>query len=133
MSAAIRERFLRFHDENLSVYRALERLAVQWRAQRGERQSIQMLYEVLRWQEGLSTTGDPYRLNNDYSPYYARLLMHRNPGFMFEIRASDADIFGHRAHPDQAALWDDAGADLTWLDEADRLLDEPASDDPGAT
>lgn len=109
----IRERFDRFHERNPAVYDRLAELARTWAKSRAGRQSIAMLYEVLRWEWGLSTQGDPFKLNNDYRAYYARLLMEREPDLrgVFETRGVGADPFGHRVHPAQGSLWpDDEGA-----------------------
>jgi hypothetical protein len=37
-----------------------------------------MLIERVRWELGLGD-GDPIRLNNNFAPFYARLLMERDP------------------------------------------------------
>lgn len=110
MSDQIRARFEYFHEANPAVYDRLAQLARQWAERRPGKQSIAMLYEVLRWQEGTSTTGDPFRLNNDFRAHYARLLMDREPDLrdVFETRGGAADPFGHRLHPDQGALWSEA-------------------------
>jgi len=126
-----RRAFLRFHAENPDVYVALVRLARQWQTARGGRQAIEMLFDVLRWEVGIRTTGDPYRLNDHYCAWYARLIMHREPDLagVFELRASEADLFGE-PDPAQVALWEESGRDLTWLDEACRALDDEREDGP---
>ncbi|MGR8921988.1 MAG: hypothetical protein ACU85V_20420 [Gammaproteobacteria bacterium] len=83
----IRERFEKFHAENPHVFEALRRRALRAKA-RGYRPGIGCLFEVLRWQHGMTTQGDEFKLNNNFRSHYARLLMEREPeleGF-FETR-----------------------------------------------
>jgi len=81
MSKDLKQAFEEFHKANPSVYFALEKLAQQvWN--RGRRQiSIKMLFEVLRWDYYMQTK-DPhsdFKLNNNYTAYYARFLMLNHP------------------------------------------------------
>ena len=83
--------FQRFHAENPHVYTALERLAFKLRNRGVERWGVKALWEVLRSELALNTS-EPvgtFRLNNNFTAYYARLLMERNPedlGGFFETR-----------------------------------------------
>jgi len=83
------ERFQKFHEQNGWVYTALVRLARETLAAGRTRCGIKMLFEVLRWQWELATiSDDEFRLNNNHTSRYARLIMSREPdleGF-FEIR-----------------------------------------------
>lgn len=83
--------FHRFHAENPHVYSALERLAFKLKNRGVQRWGVKALWEVLRYELALNTN-EPvgtFRLNNNFTAYYARLLMERNPedlaGF-FETR-----------------------------------------------
>jgi hypothetical protein len=121
-----RSRFLDFHRENTHVYRRLVELAREWRTVRPGKQSMELLFALLRWDEVIDTTGDPYRLNSMFQSYYARLIMHREPDLAgaFDTRAAEADILGYTINPQQQALWEDAASDGGWLQEAMRILDE---------
>lgn len=77
-SMSLTERFMAFHAANPHVLDALEALAAQWLA-RHPKVSVKALVERLRWESGISTTGDPYRLNNSWTAFYARLLVERRP------------------------------------------------------
>lgn len=72
------ERFEAFHDANPHVADALESLAAQW-LRRNPRVGVKALVERLRWESGIQTDGDPYRLNNSLVSRYARLLIERHP------------------------------------------------------
>jgi hypothetical protein len=73
--ATIEEAFWRFHRENPHVYHELVRLARAWRQRRSQKVGVGMLFEVLRWQMAMRTTGDTFKLNNNFRSYYARLIM----------------------------------------------------------
>lgn len=79
--ATIEKQFERFHKDNPHVLEHLERLARQWLAAGHDSLGIGMLWEVLRWQTGITTKGDPFRLNNNYRSRYVRLMIERNPSW----------------------------------------------------
>lgn len=81
--------FLKFHAEHPEVYAKLVDLARQWKHRRGrERISIGVLWEVTRWETALGDPEADYRLNNNYRPRYARLIMEQEPDLagLFETR-----------------------------------------------
>lgn len=87
----IDERFLAFHHQHPDVYVELVRLARRWKAAGHPKIGMKMLFEVLRWNRGLSQVRDDrgFKLNNDFSSRYARLIQANEPdlrGF-FETRA----------------------------------------------
>lgn len=77
---SIEERFAIFHDANPHVADDLEAIASDWFARGNTRTSLKALYEQLRYQSGLRTTTDGgYKLNNDFTALYSRLLIVRHP------------------------------------------------------
>lgn len=84
------EKFQAFHKENPHVYEELLRLARQARSAGRNRCGIRMLWEVMRWNFYLKTTHAEHepKLNDHYPPFYARLLMQREPELrdFFETR-----------------------------------------------
>ncbi len=89
----LQERFESFHRINPHVYDALRSLALDLVARGRRRIGIGMVFEVLRWQRMMATSGDPWKLNNTYRAPYARLLMEREPALagVFETRRSQVD------------------------------------------
>jgi hypothetical protein len=86
--ATIQERFESFHATNPHVYQNLKRLSLQLKRRGNRRGSIGMLFEILRHQYMMQTSGDDYKLNNNFRSRYARLLQAQEPelrGF-FETR-----------------------------------------------
>lgn len=84
----IEEKFQKFHQENPQVYRQLEKMSWQLLNAGQRKVGIGMLFEVMRWRSMLRTTGDEYKLNNNYRSRYVRLLIDNNPEFesLFETR-----------------------------------------------
>lgn len=86
--ATIQERFEAFHRLNPWVLDALVRLTRTYVDAGHRRVGMKMLFEVLRYQYGIQTTGDEYRLNNNMTSRYARLLVQEHPELapVFEVR-----------------------------------------------
>ena len=84
----IQEAFQKFHTDNPHVYDELVALARGLVAAGHRLIGIGMLFEVLRWQQMLATTGDTFKLNNNYRSRYARLIMDREIDlrYVFETR-----------------------------------------------
>lgn len=92
-SGSIEKDFDEFHAANPQVYERLVELACEWRKRRGARKvGMKMLFEVLRWEVAMKTRGDDFKLNNNYTSYYARLIMDQEPDLrgLFETRALHA-------------------------------------------
>ena len=90
----ITTRFLEFHQENPNVYRVLVRLARDWVAKTGRRKlAIKTLYERARWEIAMQTTDPEYKINNNFTAFYARLIMAQEPDLagIFDLRTSEAD------------------------------------------
>lgn len=99
-SATIQERFESFHQHNPHVYAALKSLAFQMLGNGVRRYGIKGLFEILRWQFSLQTNGEAFRLPNNFSSRYARLLIQQEPqldGFfelceLRELRKVDCEV-----------------------------------------
>ena len=87
--------FWEFHETNPHIADKLEELALQLRRAGIHRWGIKALWEVCRYELMLRTNASSrsFKLNNNYTSCYARLLMARNPeleGF-FETREHRGD------------------------------------------
>lgn len=83
--------FWEHHLQHPGVYRLLRRLAFQAVQAGATRLGMKNLYEVARWNrmmEGLPESDDQFRLNNNWTGMYARLLMENEPALdgLFETR-----------------------------------------------
>ena len=75
------KRFKAFHSENPHVFSEFEFLARQMR-QAGQKQySAQAIIYRMRWDHDLKTTGEPFKITNDFTSIYARLLCWKYPDF----------------------------------------------------
>lgn len=75
----IQERFEAFHAANPWVLTALESLIADWLAHGQSRVGIKQMFEVIRWRYGRATTDSSFRLNNNWTSRYARLVVDRHP------------------------------------------------------
>jgi hypothetical protein len=71
----LEDAFWRFHTQNPHVYRLLVRLAREWKRSVGGKLGIKALFERARWESRIVTQGEEYALNNNYTAFYARLIM----------------------------------------------------------
>lgn len=76
--ATLDEQFVGFHVDNPHIYRRLEGIISGWLGTH-DRVGVKMAWEVLRWQTGVKTTGIPFRLNNNFTSRYARLIIAAHP------------------------------------------------------
>jgi hypothetical protein len=88
------EKFRLFHGENPAVYAALCRRGREWITRTGRTKvGISALFEVVRWEIALTTNDPDFKINNNFQPWYSRLIMRNEPDLseLFEIRKSAAD------------------------------------------
>ena len=80
--------FWAFHHDNPQVYDALRRLALNLVERGHDHYGIKALCEVVRFEHVMATNDSAFKINNNYTALYARMLMKREPrldGF-FEVR-----------------------------------------------
>lgn len=85
---AVLAEFVNYHEANPELYDRLVELALHLRRAGREHYGIWSLWGVLRYHTAIQTSDYDYKLNNNYTPLYARLLMQAEPelrGF-FETR-----------------------------------------------
>ena len=83
--------FQNWYPHNMHVINAFEKEAVFLRVNgKREKYSCYTIREKLRWDSLLRESTEEYKLNNNYSPCIARILMFLNPHLnsMFFIRES---------------------------------------------
>jgi len=87
----IQARFVRFHSAHPEVYAGLVELAREGVAAGRSKLGMKMLFEVLRWNRtlaGLPAEGEEFKLSNDFTSRYARLVMENEPDLdgLFDLR-----------------------------------------------
>ena len=86
-------RFRAFHHDNPHVLERLVSLTYEWKAAGNTKCSMELLFAMLRWEHGVTTSGDQFKLNDWFTSRYARLIMALHPdldGF-FHTRVTRAD------------------------------------------
>lgn len=73
------EQFALFHFANPAVYRMIRFMALDLKRRGFKRGGMKSIFERLRWEYALHTSGDDYKLNNNFTSFYARLLEFREP------------------------------------------------------
>jgi len=96
------ERFKLFHETNPHVYTELERRAWALVGAGVGRIGIAMMFESMRYDYAIQTQGDPYKLNNSFRAFYARLLRDEGPELrsLIEVRFQPS-----QDTPDQTPEW----------------------------
>lgn len=86
---SIQAQFETFHKDNPVVYRQLVALAMEWLDQR-QAVGMKMLWEVLRWQLSINIhAGDEFKLNNNFTSRYARMLLDDFPEWEGRIKTRE--------------------------------------------
>jgi hypothetical protein len=85
---AIAEKFKEFDLENPIVYTEIVKLVTAAHDSGVKRLGIATIFEVMRYNMAVRTTGDQYKLNNNFRAMYVRKLISEYPQFtdMFETR-----------------------------------------------
>jgi hypothetical protein len=75
---SLKEGFLEFHGQHPEVYTQLVELATKAKTRGRRKWGVKALFEVLRWQREFSdlpSDAEDFKLNNNYTAFYARLIM----------------------------------------------------------
>jgi hypothetical protein len=88
MKGSKEQGFEAFHLANPHVYKAIVKIALDLKTRGFQRGSIWLVFNRLRWLYAIQTVGDDYRLNNNFTGYYSRLVMATIPALdgFFETR-----------------------------------------------
>ena len=84
---SIQRRFREFHRDNPAVYLMLEKLIVDKLERRpSSRFGIKHVWEVMRWTLDMDVdSGEEFKLSNDFTSRYARLLLLYHPEWRFRM------------------------------------------------
>lgn len=80
--------FERFHAENPEILQRLASMALRLKSRGINHYGLRALWEAMRYDLSVETTGKQYKLNDHFPPMFARLLMEQWPQLdgMFETR-----------------------------------------------
>jgi len=86
----IQERFQQFHTDNPWIFKKLLSMTTDLMRKGKSKCGIKMLWEVLRWEVeiGTITVGKDFKLNNNYTSRYARMISDHHPMYakIFSLR-----------------------------------------------
>ena len=90
----ISDNFEKFDSENPKVYELFEKFAFDAIKAGRKHFGVAMIAERLRWYSSVETSGDKFKINNNYKAFYARKFEKKNPQYkgFFRNRTSLADI-----------------------------------------
>ncbi len=75
----LEKKFWEFHKDNPNFYVLFSRFTMDVVASKRERFGVSMIIERIRWYTAIETRNDAFKINNNFSAYYARLWMRDNP------------------------------------------------------
>lgn len=79
--------FRQFHSDNPHVLTELERLTARWFDSGKKAIGVKFLFEIIRWNQSVQTDSvDEFKINNNFAPHYARMMVARNPEWDKRIR-----------------------------------------------
>jgi hypothetical protein len=77
---SIDARFAKFHNDNPQIYSLLRRFSLSAKNAGMHNYGMKAIFERVRWHVDVETkTRDGFRLSNDYTSRYARLLEREEP------------------------------------------------------
>ena len=81
MADDLKQKWWAWHKQNPEFYHLFKRFTFE-AANRGHRNlSAWLIVNRIRWETMIVTTGDDYKISNDYIALYARLFMHKHPQY----------------------------------------------------
>lgn len=93
MEASFNKKFYQFDKDNPKVWELFVRFTFELIAKGRQRYSARGVFHRIRWETALTTSDQLYKLNNNWSPCYARKFHTIYPEYegFFSLRISRAD------------------------------------------
>lgn len=103
-SDTIKKQWWRWHRANPHVYELFKRFTFDVIKRGHKHYSSKAIFERIRWHTDIETTGEEFKMSNNYTPYYARLFMKDFPDHadFFRtktLRSDDADPMANVPQP----------------------------------
>lgn len=86
------ERFWKFHQENPHVYEWFKAFSHDVKNSGAQGYGSKAVVERIRWHVMIETKGEPFKISNDFTACYSRLLIMLEPAFegFFQLRGRAA-------------------------------------------
>jgi len=93
LNASHIEKFKEYHKKYPNIYKKFKELAIEAKNIGHKHFSARGLFQVMRFKMGGDLKEDGFKYNNNYTPFYVRLLENECPVFVdfFEKRKSKSD------------------------------------------
>lgn len=72
-------KFCSYHEANPQVYQAFKSMTIKTLSRGFKHYSAKGIFEIMRWHNGVTADGDCFKVNNNYSSFYARLFEKEHP------------------------------------------------------
>jgi hypothetical protein len=91
---SLKYKFAAFHRRNPHVYSKIKELVFLVQSRGKHKFGMMAIFNRIRWMSEFETVGDIYKINNNYQPYYARMLSVNEPTLskMFQFRRVQDDF-----------------------------------------
>jgi hypothetical protein len=85
--------FPQYHHDNPGVYEAFKKYTFEAIGKGFKHISSDFILHIVRWHTPV-TGDDDFKINNNYTPFYARLFMNEHPQYegLFRLRKSKYDL-----------------------------------------
>jgi len=78
---SLKEKWWAWHKENPQIYELFERFTMDAIRKGHKRLSAWLIVNRIRWETMVETTGEDFKISNDFIAYYARLFMALHPEY----------------------------------------------------
>lgn len=75
----VKQKWWGWHKDNPHFYEMFERFAMALISKGHSHSSAWLVVNRIRWETAINTTGDDFKISNDYIAYYARFFHHNHP------------------------------------------------------
>lgn len=75
----IQQRFEKFHQDNPQIYELIMRFIGEAKRRGFQNYTIKGIFERVRWHMNIETKGDVFKLNNNYTSRYVRMIEQNHP------------------------------------------------------
>ena len=77
----LKQKWWEWHRTNPHVYQLFEKFTFMAINKGHKNLSAWLVVNRIRWETSIETTGDDFKISNDYIALYARLFMHYHPEY----------------------------------------------------
>jgi len=86
-------KFPEYHKDNPQIYSAFKKYTLAAISRGYKNFSAEFVFNIIRWETGITANEDDFKINNNYKAFYSRLFMNENEKYrgFFRTRKSKYD------------------------------------------